>query len=108
MQFLYLPECLKQLKALSKKYPSLKQDFAALLKELEQHPQMGTPLGQDCYKIRLAIKSKGRGKSGGARVITCVKIEKEKLYFLTLYDKSEQSTISDADLKIFIEYINKL
>lgn len=108
MQFLYLPECLKRLKALSKKYPSIKQDFAALLEQLKQQPQTGTPLGRDCYKIRLAIKSKGRGKSGGARVITCVKVEKDKLYFLTVYDKSEQSTISDAELTIFIEYINRL
>lgn len=108
MEFVYLPQFVKRLQNIIKKYPSFKQDFAALLKELEQQPQTGTPLGKDCYKIRLAIKSKGRGKSGGARVITCVKIEKEKLYFLTMYDKSEQATITDAELKIFIEYINRM
>ena len=65
---------LRDLKALSKKYPSLKDDVNDLVKQLKQHPKSGTPIGKDCYKIRLAIKSKRKGKSGGARVITCVKI----------------------------------
>jgi len=43
------------------------------------------------------IKSKNTGKSGGARVITCVKIVAEKIYLLTIYDKSEQSTITDKE-----------
>lgn len=108
MEFIYLPVFVKRLKELAKKHPSLKNEFAALLEQLQQYPLSGTPLGKDCYKIRLAIKSKGRGKSGGARVITSVKIEAGKVYFLIIYDKSEQATITDADLKIFIEYINKL
>ena len=67
MKFIYLPTFVKRLKELSKKYPSLKNDFSSLLKELEMNSRIGTELGKDCYKIRLAIKSKGRGKSGGAR-----------------------------------------
>ena len=52
----------------------------------------------NCYKIRLAIKSKGKGKSGGARVITTVFVDEETVYLLDIYDKSEQSSISRAGL----------
>ncbi len=107
MDFIYLHSFVKKLKEYAKKYPSLKQDFEKLLQQLQQYPQSGKPLGKDCFKIRLAISSKGKGKSGGARVITCIKIQKEKIYFLTIYDKAEQETVSDTDLKVFIEYISR-
>lgn len=60
----------KQAKRLSKKYPSLKNDLSALINALAEEPEQGTPLGNNFYKIRLAITAKGKGKSGGARVIT--------------------------------------
>lgn len=63
----------KQAKRLAKKYPSLKKDLEELLKELVINPELGIALGNNFYKIRLAISSKGKGKSGGARVITYVK-----------------------------------
>jgi hypothetical protein len=92
-----LPVFVKKLKDLARKYPSVKKDIEQLLVQLQQYPYTGTPLGKDCYKIRLAIKSKGQGKSGGARIITCVKIQYGAMYFLTIYDKSEQATASDRD-----------
>ena len=70
----------KDLKALGKKYRSIEGDLDSLLEALEESPQSGTPLGRDCYKIRMAIASKQAGKSGGARVVTCVKIVQEKIY----------------------------
>ncbi|CAN5873801.1 hypothetical protein BH11BAC7_BH11BAC7_16560 [soil metagenome] len=33
---------------------------------LGEYPQVGTSIGNNCYKIRLAISSKGKGKSGDA------------------------------------------
>ena len=60
---------------------------------------MGTPLGNDCYKIRLAISSKGKGKSGGARVITYVKIIETSIFLLSIYDKADVANISDKELK---------
>jgi hypothetical protein len=57
---------------LAKKYPSLKSDFTDFLESLAENPTQGTPLGKDCYKIRMAISSKNKGKSGGARIITNV------------------------------------
>lgn len=65
----------KEAKPLLKKYRSLKDELTALEQELVQNPALGTPLGAQIFKIRLAIKSKGRGKSGGARVITYLEIE---------------------------------
>ena len=59
----------KEAKKLIKKYPSLKKELIALESQLSSDPTTGTALGNDCYKVRLAIASKGKGKSGGARVI---------------------------------------
>jgi mRNA-degrading endonuclease RelE of RelBE toxin-antitoxin system len=89
----------KDLKKLSKKYPSLKKDYENMLYSLLANPQQGEPLGKDCYKIRMAISSKGQGKSGGARLITNVKIVKEKIYLIAIYDKSDMENISDKELK---------
>lgn len=90
----------KELKKLAKKYPFIKKDFAELAAQLQETPQMGTSLGNNCYKIRLAVKSKSQGKSGGARVITHVQIVQTTVFLLSIYDKSEAANISDADLKV--------
>ena len=63
---------------------------------------MGVALGANCYKIRLAIRSKGSGKSGGGRVITAVYAADEKVTLLALYDKSAQSTITDEELRALV------
>ena len=60
----------RELKRLSNKYLSLKNDFATLIAEISQNPMQGVIIGNNCYKIRLAISSKNKGKSGGARIIT--------------------------------------
>ena len=95
----------KQLKRLVKKFPSLKQEYGNLLDSLEKDPTQGTPLGNNCYKMRFAIASKGKGKSGGARVITYVMIDLTSVYLLDIYDKSEQDSISDKDLKLLVKEI---
>ena len=59
----------RQLKRLVKKYPSLKSEFIAFATSLMENPEQGTSLGANCYKIRLAIASKNKGKSGGGRII---------------------------------------
>lgn len=89
----------KEIKQLAKKYPSIKKDFSLLILQLQKEPQSGIPLGNNCYKIRMAITSKGRGKSGGARVITFVQIIEETVFLLAIYDKSEAGNISDAVLR---------
>jgi mRNA-degrading endonuclease RelE of RelBE toxin-antitoxin system len=88
----------KELKKLDKKYPSIKNDYKALIDSLIENPKQGDALGKDCYKIRMAIASKGRGKSGGSRVISCVKIVAESVFLLSIYDKSAKESISDKEL----------
>lgn len=95
----------RQAKRLIKKFPSLKNELAALGQTLKENPEQGTPLGNDCYKIRLSIASKGKGKSGGARIITNIAIADTTVYLLTIYDKSEQANVSDQELKALLKQI---
>lgn len=88
----------RQLKRLAKKYPSLKIEFGSLLDELEINPEQGTPLGRNCFKIRIAISSKGKGKSGGARIVTNILISNATVYLLTIYDKADKDTITNREL----------
>lgn len=88
----------REVKKLKKKFPSLKEEINQLIDALEENPEQGTPLGNGFYKIRLAIRSKGKGKRGGARVVTYVRIVAETVYLMSIYDKSEQSDISEAEL----------
>ncbi|HZL08878.1 MAG TPA: hypothetical protein VFC65_02685 [Prolixibacteraceae bacterium] len=105
----------RQAKPLLKKYPSLKQDLAQLEQDLIINPKMGNHLGQDSYKIRLATKSKNKGKSGGLRVISHLETEilsitefdgeNITLILISIYNKGETATISDKELKDFINNI---
>ncbi len=93
----------KEIKRLVKKYPSLKDEFALLIQNLLRNPEIGTFLGNNCYKTRLAIKSKGKGKSGGARVISYFFFDAEIVYLLTIYDKGEKTELKPNELKEMIE-----
>lgn len=88
----------RKAKALQKKFPSFKQELEALITALETDPTQGTSIKHHCYKIRLSIKSKGKGKSGGARVITHLHVTDTKVYLIYIYDKAEQENISDKEL----------
>jgi mRNA-degrading endonuclease RelE of RelBE toxin-antitoxin system len=92
----------KELKRLVKKFPSLKIEFKELIEEITKNLQIGTFIGNNCYKIRISIQSKGKGKSGGARAITYVYIEREIVYLLAIYDKSEKETLKANELKMMI------
>jgi mRNA-degrading endonuclease RelE of RelBE toxin-antitoxin system len=69
MNFEVAPEFEKSLKRLSKKYQSLKADYLAFLLELEKNPMIGDEIFPNCRKAQIAIKSKGKGKSGGGRIV---------------------------------------
>ncbi|HWB64788.1 MAG TPA: type II toxin-antitoxin system RelE/ParE family toxin [Chitinophagales bacterium] len=102
------PNFKKEAKPLLKKYPSLKSELLILEQQLIQHPQTGAPLGNNAYKIRIAVKSKGKGKSGGMRLITYVEVsisaEGDKdIFLLSIYDKSEVSSISKKEIAQLIQ-----
>ena len=72
----------RKLKRLAKKHKSLKADLVLLIEQLAENPTLGTPIGKECYKIRLSITSKGKGKSGGARMITYVRFISENVFLM--------------------------
>lgn len=91
---------------MAKKYPSLKKEYPDLIRSLSENPTKGIDLGQGCFKIRLAIKSKGKGKSGGARVINYIAFIQETVYLLSIYDKSETQAIDDKYLSQLLQQIS--
>ena len=101
MNFEVSTEFEKSLKRLSKKYPSLKADYLAFLNELEKNPMIGNEIFPNCRKARVAIKSKGKGKSGGGRIIFYFEIGENDIILLLIYDKSEMENVQTA----FIEQI---
>jgi mRNA-degrading endonuclease RelE of RelBE toxin-antitoxin system len=93
----------RELKRLAKRHRSIKADVYALGEQLEENPNMGDEVFEHCYKIRMAITSKNKGKSGGARVITYVYVAQETVFLLSIYDEGEQEDISNHELKELIE-----
>ena len=105
----YLDEFERGAKALRKKYPSFKSDYDSFLKELEEDPFGGESLGHHTYKHRMAIASKGKGKSGGSRVLTYnVQQQTEDdvlVTLMTIYDKGDISNVSDNYIRSLVQQI---
>ena len=105
-EFRLSPDFERQAKKLAKHYPSFKQDLLQLLDSLQENPYQGVDLGGGIRKIRMTISSKGRGKAGGARVITMnvnIDVEKMIIALLYIYDKAEIANFSDAFLQQIIK-----
>ena len=96
MRILLHEEFKRNAKRLIKKYPSLVGDLRLLQAELLENPTLGESLGDNRYKVRLKITSKGQGKSGGGRVITYIKKTDDVLWLLMMYDKAEMANVNDA------------
>lgn len=96
----------KELKKISTKYHSFKSDYRHFLDSLAENPAHGISLGNNCYKIRLAIASEGRGKSVGARLITYVKVINKQIFLISIYDKSSKENISKAEINARISILN--
>ena len=109
--FDYLDEFKRGAKALRKKYASFEADYNTFLDELEKNPFSGEPLGNHTYKNRMAIASKGKGESGGARVITYnlqqQSVDEVLITLMTIYDKSDISNVSDAYLRSLVQDIEE-
>lgn len=101
----------KEAKRLLKKFKSLKEDLFNLESSLKINPYQGTLIGNNCYKLRLSIKSKSKGKRSGARVITfIIEVARNESKFtfinlISIYDKSEMENISDSKLRKIIQEI---
>ena len=100
------PDFVRSAKALSKRYPSLKVDLQTLRKSLEENPNQGVDLGGGLRKVRMNIRSKGKGKAGGARVITCnVVITKHNMVIalVYIYDKADASSVRNDAMKDIVK-----
>ena len=95
----------REAKKLVKKYASLSSELVNLFEQLSENPFLGTALGNDIYKIRISIASKGKGKSGGARVLTYVKIDDKTILLFTIYSKGTKDNISDKEIQTLIKDI---
>jgi hypothetical protein len=96
----------KSFKRLYKKFPSLPSDYKNFEEEFSKNLELGVDLGGGFRKIRMAIASKNRGKSGGARIITyemCIKKQDNTIVLVDIYDKNEQETIQESKYKSIIE-----
>ena len=91
----------RALKKLAKKYRSMGEDYKKLLDELQRNPLAGADLGRGLRKVRMTIAAKGKGKSGGARVITLLLVYNEteaEIGLLYIYDKSERESLTESEL----------
>lgn len=104
-ELIFTPFFEREIKQLAKKFPSIKKDIVKLSEQLLADPEMGEPLGKKSYKIRMPITGKKVGKSGGARIITHVVFIKEKIYLISIFDKSEKANISDKLLEHLLKLI---
>ncbi|KRT16712.1 hypothetical protein ASU31_07815 [Pedobacter ginsenosidimutans] len=105
-EVIYSDVFIKKAKVYKKKYISLVEDLYELEEKLRENPHQGNDLGAGLYKIRLAVKSKGKGKSGGFRIITYLVSDITDgtiINMLTLYDKSEESSIDKKELQKIIK-----
>lgn len=92
----------REAKRLAKKYPSFKQDYLDFLESIKQNPLQGDEITKNIRKVRKAIKSKGKGKSGGARVITYNILTQEldgQIVLLLIYDKENAYTVKTDVVK---------
>ncbi len=88
----------KEFKKLTKRYKSAKEDIQTAVQSITEKPNQGIYIGNNCYKIKVAIKSKNKGKSGGVRLIVRVLISESSIYLLSIYDKSDKENISDKEI----------
>ena len=106
IRFSKTPTFKKAQKKLEKRYPSFKSDLKEFTKSLEKNPEQGTKLAGGFRKIRMSIASKGKGKSGGARVITlnCLVAELEgEIILAMIYDKSDTESVSQAEINAAVK-----
>ena len=75
------------------------------MEQLSSNPEFGTPLGQNCFKIRISVSSKGKGKGSGARNIFHTITKEETVYLLSIFDKSEKTNITDKELSELLKMI---
>jgi mRNA-degrading endonuclease RelE of RelBE toxin-antitoxin system len=105
---LFAQEFKRKVKPLTKKYHTLRANIDQLGEDLIKNPFLGESYGGNIYKIRLADESKGKGKSGGFRILYYLSIPKANgidIILITIFDKSELDTIKKKDAELLLEKV---
>lgn len=111
----------RQAKPLIKKYVSLKSELKELQHSLMEAPEQGILIALEVYKIKMGVKSKGRGKSGGVRIITFVEtlilaeveeivadsedVIEKVVNLIAIYDKADTESIDQHELEMLLSEI---
>ena len=99
------PDFKKQFKKLYRKHPSLRDDLHKLTGELAKNPKTGIHIGHGVFKVRMSIRSKDKGKSGGGRVITFLVTENKEIYLIYIYDKSRLENITKQQIEKLLKKV---
>lgn len=93
-------------KRFGKRYRSFVDDLKSFRDSITEDPFQGTEIMPGIRKVRMSIETKGRGKSGGARVITftyLVSEESGNVILLLLYDKADASSVKSNVVKKIVK-----
>ena len=100
----FTPTFNRKFNRFKKKYKSLEIDITAFIEKLPYFN--ASDLGGGVYKYRLSVQSKNKGKSGGFRIFAfeiVIAEDQKNIILLTLYDKSDQSSISKKEIKLLLK-----
>jgi len=88
----------KAVKKLSKKYSNIFDDVDEFLNSIKTKEDLGIELKSNVYKVRIKNSNKNRGKSGGYRLISYLKIVDNELHLLYIYDKSQIVNLTEKEI----------
>lgn len=97
----------KAVKKLKKKYKHIDDDYMNFINNIETLSDLGTNLGNNIYKVRIANSDKNSGKSSGYRLISYLKLIDNEIYLMFIYDKSEIENIHEKEIDAFILELHK-
>lgn len=81
------------------------EDLVRLQRELEENPEKGDviPGAGGARKVRMGLR--GRGKSGGARIIYYLHVSRDVVWLLDVYPKSEKADLSPAERRALSQVV---
>jgi mRNA-degrading endonuclease RelE of RelBE toxin-antitoxin system len=83
-------------------------EYREMQNYLLENPNAGMIMRGSGGIRKLRWAARGKGKSGGVRVIYYWANQKEHIYLLTLYSKGEQANIDAATLKRVVKLLEAL
>ena len=104
MEIGYTSEFKRNLRQLSRRYRSIRQDIETVISKLESDETPGDQVGgvgYTVFKVRVKNSDNKKGKSGGYRVIYYLRTATHTT-LVTVYSKSDQSDVESSELQRII------